>query len=259
MYPTSLNVSIPLPGPRARWLAAGLAVGLLGAALAGPALAPRPILATDPTSTVEHTISVSGTGSVVISPDVADLRLGVLATAKTVKAARQASATAMTAVLATVKKLGIADKDIQTTILSLSPTYDYSSNTNPPRLTGYSLSNGIAITVRDLDKIGDVIDGALAAGATSMDGITFRAEDQTGAEQQARQSAMAQAKAKAQTLAAAAGVTLGGVASISETVAPVPYPVYYGAMAAPAKDVQTPVQPGTNEVSVTVAVVFLIG
>jgi uncharacterized protein YggE len=261
MNPTSLTVSIPLPGARARWLAAGLAIGLLGAALAGPALAPRPILATDPTATtIEHTISVSGTGRVVISPDVADLRLGVLATAKTVKAARQASATAMTAVLAAVKKLGVADKDIQTTVLSLSPTYDYSSNTNPPRLTGYSLSNGIAITVRNLDTIGDVIDNALAAGATSMDSITFRAEDQTGAEQQARQSAMAEAKAKAQTLAAAASVTLGGVASISETVAPIPYPVYYGAMAAaPAKDVQTPVQPGTNEVSVTVSVVFLIG
>ncbi len=168
----------------------------------------------------------------------------------------------MTAVIASLKKLGIADKDIQTTTLSLQPLYDYSSNTNPPRLTGYQLSNAIAVTVRDLDKLGDAIDGALAAGATSLDGVSFRVADQAAAEGQARQAAIDEAKAKAKTLADAAGISISGVASISEAVAPVPYPVYYGfgvAGTPKASDVQTPVAPGSTEVTVTVAVVYLIG
>ena len=234
MSDSTVTVSIPVPGPRVRWAALGLVAGLVVAVVAGPALAPHSILAADPTATPEHTISVNGTGNVLISPDIADLRLGVTITAKSVKDARAGNAAAMTAVIASLKKLGIADKDIQTTILSLQPVYDYSSNSSAPRLTGYSLSNAIAVTIRDLDKVGDAIDGALAAGATTMDGVTFRVADQAAAEKQAREAAMAEAKAKAQTLASAAGVTIKGVASISETVAPVPYPVYYGAMAGAA-------------------------
>ena len=261
MNPSTVTVSIPVPGARARWSAIGLAFGLLAAALAGPALAPHSILAADPAASPEHTISVSGTGRIVISPNLADLRLGVSITAGTVKEARTANATRMTAVIAGLRKLGIAEKDIQTTIVSLQPVYDYSSNSSTPRLTGYSLSNAIAVTIRNLDLVGDAIDGALAAGATTMDGVTFRVDDQAAAEEQARQGAMAEAKAKAQTLASAAGVSLRGISSISETVAPVPYPVFYGASAGAAagKDVATPVQPGTNEVTVTVAVIYLIG
>lgn len=259
----TISISLPVPGSRTGWLAAGLAVGAFAAILAGPMLQARHAAAADPTTTTpEHTISVSGTGDIVLSPDTADLRLGVSSTARTVKTAREQAATSMTAVIASLKQLGIADKDIQTTILSLQPTYDYSTNTNPPRITGYELSNSIAVTVRDLDKLGDAIDNSLAAGATSLDGVSFRVNDQTAAEQQARQAAMDEAKAKAKTLADAAGVSITGVASISETVAPVPYPVYYGLGAAGAPqspDVKTPVAAGSTDVTVTVAVVYLIG
>ncbi|MES2211100.1 MAG: SIMPL domain-containing protein [Chloroflexota bacterium] len=262
MTPSTVTVSIPIPGPRVRWAAIGLAAGLLVALIAGPAFAPRSILAVAPAAGAapEHTISVNGTGRVIISPDIADLRLGVSITAKTVEDARAANATAMTAVIASLRKLGIAEKDIQTTLLSLQPTYDYSANSNTPRLTGYTLSNAMAVTIRDLALVGEAIDGALAAGATTLDGVTFRVENPVAAERQAREAAMAEAKSKAQTLASAAGVSITGVATISETVAPIPYPMYYGGFnAAPARDVATPVQPGSNEVSVTVAVVYVIG
>ena len=259
---STTTVSIPVPGSRARWLALGLASGALVAAIASPAFAPRPILGVDANGTTpEHLISVTGTGRVVISPDVADLRVGVMVSRSTVKAARQAAAESMTKVVAALKKLGIADKDIQTTILSLQPTYDYSNNSNPPKLTGYTLSNSVAVTVRDLDKVGDAIDDSLAAGATTFDGVTFRVDDPAKAEAQAREAAMVQAKSKADTLARAAGVSLGAVASISETSSPVPYPTYYArdaAVAAPAAGVATPVEAGTNEVTVTVAVSYLI-
>jgi uncharacterized protein YggE len=255
------TITVPLPSSRARWLALGLAGGLLAATIAGPALSPGRILAADPAaSAAEHTISVSGTGRIILDPDTADLRLGVTATGKTVAAVRASAAASMTAVLASLHKTGIADRDIQTTTLSLGPVYNYSTGTNPPRLTGYTLSNAVAVTVRDLDKLGDAIDGALAAGATSLDGVSFRVLDQTAAETRARQQAMADAKAKASTLAAAAGVSIVGVQSISETVAPIPYPVYFGEMSgAAARDVATPVATGTSEVQVSVAVVYLIG
>ena len=261
MSSRTISIPVPVPGSRAGWLAVGLALGAFAAVIAGPLLSVRPTLATDPTGAAEHTISVSGTGRIVLTPDTADLRLGVSSTAKTGKAARSAAATSMTAVLVSLKKLGIADKDIQTTTLSLQPVYDYSYSSNPPKLTGYQLSNAIAVTVRDLDVLGDAIDNALAAGATSLDGVSFRVDDQAAAEQQARQAAMTEAKAKAKTLADAAGVSIAGVASISESVSPIPYPIYYGLSAAgtPAKDVSTPVAPGSTEVSVTVAVVYLIG
>ena len=256
----SISITLPVPGARIAWLTAGLVVGLLAAVLAGPLLSVHPTLATDPaTTTPEHTISVTGTGRVVLTPDTADVRLGVTSTAKTVKAARESAAAAMTAVISSLRALGIADKDIQTTTLSLQPTYNYASGTNPPAVTGFSLTNAVAVTIRDLGKLGDAIDGALGAGATSLDGVTFRVADQASAETQARQAAMAEASATAKTLADTAHVSITGVASISESVAPVPYPIQYNALAGVAKDASTPILSGTTEVSVTVAVVYLIG
>jgi len=253
------SITIPVPRRTAVWLAIGLAGGLIVAAIANPAFAPRPIAGADPTTPPEHTISVSGTGKVVVSPDIADLRLGVAITKPTVKAARATAAQSMTNVIAALKKLGIADKDIKTTNLSLQPVYSYPQNGGAPKLTGYNLTNTVAVTIRDLDKIGDAIDDSLAAGATTMDGVTFRVEDPAAAEEQARKEAMAQAKSKAETLASSAGIRITGVASISETSSPVPYPVpFYGEAAGAARDVSTPVEVGTNEVSVSVAVVYLI-
>jgi uncharacterized protein YggE len=164
MSSSSITVSIPVPGPRVRWAAAGIVAGLLVAVIAGPALGPRAILATDPTAPGEHTISVGGTGRVVLTPDMADLRLGVTTTAKTVKEARDANAASMTAVIAALRALGIADRDVQTTTLALAPVYDYSVNANPPRLTGYTLTNTIAVTIRDLDDAADAVEARSPPG-----------------------------------------------------------------------------------------------
>jgi uncharacterized protein YggE len=257
---SQISITVPVPGARVRWLALGLAVGLLTAAVVAPLFGPRTLLANDPTGTSEHTISVSGTGRVLIDPDIADLRLGVTVEKPTVKEARDANAQAMSAVIASLRQLKVAEKDIQTSTLSLTPVYDYRANGEQPRLIGYNLTNAVAVTIRDLDVVGDAIDAALSAGATTLDGVTFRVEDQAAAEKQAREAAMAEAKAKAQTLASAAGVSIQGVASVSETVSPVPYPVYFsGVRDLAAEGASTPVEPGTNEVSVTVAVVYVIG
>jgi hypothetical protein len=245
--------------PRLGWLAAGAFAGLALAVAFGPALAMRPAQAVDPATAPEHTISVSGIGRVITTPDVADVQVGVSFTRVKVRDAQAAAATAMQAVIAALKKTGIADKDIQTTSLSLQPVYDYSSNGTPPRLTGYQIVNGVQATVRKLDTISDVIDGALAAGATTLDGINFRVSDPAAAEAQARDAAMKDARAKADALAKAAGVSINGVSSISEQSGSVPVPQPQFA-AGGAKDAaaSTPIQVGTNEVDVSVSVVYLI-
>ena len=259
MPPTT--VTLTLPDARLRWLAGGILAGLLAATVAGSGIGPPSAFAADPATPPERTLTVSGTGRIVVTPDVADLRLGVSVTRPTVKAARSVAADQMTSVIGALKKLGIDATDIQTTGLSLQPNYDYSNNGNPARLTGYTLSNSLAVTVRDLDKLGEAIDDSLGAGATTLDGVAFRVDEPAKAQEQGRADAMKEARAKADTLASSGGVSIRGIASIAETAAPPPYPIYFGAerAAAIAADKATPVEVGTNDVTVTVSVAYLIG
>ena len=242
---------------RPAWVALGMVGGLVLAVVLGPALAPRPAQGVDSTEP-DRTISVSGTGTVTSVPDVADLHVGVVVQRAKVKDARAAAATAMQGVVKALRDAGVAERDIQTTTLSLQPVYDYNTTGSAPRITGYELRNGVVATIRDLDKIGDAVDGALAGGGTTLDGITFRVDDPTGPEAQARTQAMQAARAKADALAKAAGVSIIGVASISEQSSPAPWPVPY-AGAARDEAVATPIMPGTSDITVTVSVVYLIG
>ena len=214
----------------------------------------------EPSSASPRTISVTGTGRVAIRPDLVELRLGVTVTEPTVEAARASTARALSAVIAGLKGLGIAERDLQTSIVSVSPAYDYSSNIDPPRLTGYTLTNLVSVTIRDVNRVGEAIDSALGAGATSVDRIAFRVDDQSAAEAQALEGALADARAKAQTLASAAGVSIAGIAAITESGVAIPYPTPYAEMATMAtRDASTPIEAGMNEVSATVAVTYLIG
>jgi hypothetical protein len=244
-------------GSRPGWAALGMIGGLALAVVLGPALAPRAARAVDDT-TPDRTISVGGTGTVTLVPDVADLHVGVVVQRPKVRDARAAAAAAMQGVVKALRAAGVAEKDIQTTTLSLQPIYDYRTTGAPPKITGYEMRNGVVATVRDLERLGDAVDGAVADGATTLDGITFRVDDPTGPEAQARTQAMKAARAKADALAAAAGVSIVGVASISEQSSPAPWPVPY-AGAARADEAATPILPGTSDITVTVSVVYLIG
>jgi uncharacterized protein YggE len=216
---------------------------------------------TDPTASSpaapSGTIVVSGTGRVSVQPDVADLRLGITISRPTVQDARAAAAQAMTAVLAAITGAGVARADVRTTLLSVAPRYDY-QGTEGPRLVGYDLANVVEVTVRDLDSLASVIDGALGAGATSLDGLTFRLDDPREAERTARTSAVAVARARAEVLAAAAGVAIGGVVDIVEGGPPVAGPLPKAARMTLAADAATPVEAGTTEIAVSVTVTFRI-
>jgi hypothetical protein len=255
----------PSASPTTRWVIVAAAGALLVGLIAGPvlagAIAPRPagapaVSATD--QPPEHTISVAGSGKVVVVPDMGTVTLGVVIERDTAKAARQAAAEAMTRIVSAIRALGIAEQDIATVNVSLQGVYDYPMNQSP-RLRGYQLVNSIRVTVRDLDKLSDVLDEGVRAGATSVDGIGFDVSDRAAAEAKAREAAVKDAKAKAETLAVGLGVRIEGVASVAESVST---PVWYDRMypaAAPAEGAaQTPVLPGSTDIVITVQVTFLI-
>jgi uncharacterized protein YggE len=204
------------------------------------------------------TIVTTGTGRVSVEPDIAELRLGVAIGRPTVGEARAAAAEAMTAILSAVSGAGVERRNIRTSTLSIQPRYDYRDG-KPPTLTGYDLANVVAVTVRDLARLGDVIDGALGAGATSLDGLTFRVDDPRAAEHEARTAAVAEARERAEVLAAAAGVAIAGVHDIVEAGAVPVWPQPKAARAMLASDAGTPVEGGTTEIAVTVSVTFHLG
>ena len=208
-------------------------------------------------STAPGTIVVSGTGRVAVDPDVADLRLGVAVARPTVETARAAAAEAMAAILGAVAAAGVERRDIRTTLLSVQPRYDYRDG-KAPALTGYDLSNVVEVTVRDLGTLGAVVDGALTAGATSLDGLAFRVDDPREAERAARIAAVAEARARAEVLAEAGGVTLGAVTNVVEGAPPPTWPQPKVARMSLAADAGTPVEAGTTEIAVTVTVTFAI-
>jgi uncharacterized protein len=205
----------------------------------------------------EGSIVVSGTGQVAVHPDVADLRLGVTLSRATVDEARADAAATMKAILTAVEGSGVAKKDVGTSLLSVQPRYEYRDN-QPPALSGYELANVVEVTVRNLARLGDVVDGTLKAGATSMDSLTFRLDDPAPAEREARMRAMANARSRADVLAEAAGVAISGVSSVIEDgAAPPPRPFAKAErMMAAAADVSTPVETGSLEVSVRVTVAY---
>jgi hypothetical protein len=206
-----------------------------------------------------RSISVNGVGRVKAEPDVADINLGVTKQGEDAQSAAGEAATTMDAVIKALLAAGVAEADIQTTSLTLYPVYDY--NENPPDIEGWEASNMVNVTVRDIESVGAVVDAATAAGATNVSGITFRVDDPSAAEAEARSAAVADARAKADQLAADAGVTIIGVISISESGGQQPQPIYMERMAmdmAAGDALATPVQPGQVELSISVFIQFEI-
>ncbi|MEX1296441.1 MAG: SIMPL domain-containing protein [Candidatus Limnocylindrales bacterium] len=254
MNSTTLSLSRPALG----WLAGGLAVTLLATALVGAAAAPARAQTTNGDETL-RTLSVNGIGRVNAVPDVADVSLGVFEQAKEAAAASQQAAASMDAVVQALLGLGIDEKDIQTTSISLNASYDWEKQ--PAQIVGWEARNMVIATVRDIEAVGDVVDAAVGAGANQIDGISFRVEDPTEAEALARTAAVEDARAKADQLAADAGVEIVGIVSISESGGQQPQPIYMAreemAFAADA-GASTPVLPGEVELSVNVFIQYEI-
>ncbi|MBI2822231.1 MAG: SIMPL domain-containing protein [Acidobacteria bacterium] len=204
-------------------------------------------------------IYVTGHAEVTAPPDIAVVSLGVTTQAVTVAEAREQNAARMQAVIEAVKKLGVPPQEITTSRFSVTPQYDYREKRNPPRITGYNVSNQIAVRLEAIDKISDVLDGALAAGANDISNLNFTLKDPRKLRVAAYDEAVGDARSKAETLARAAGVQLGEIYLIRESGG-VPLPVRR-AMAMEAMAVaktETPVESGEITVQVSVEIQFRI-
>jgi hypothetical protein len=209
---------------------------------------------------VTRTLTVNGTGKVYLTPDIAYITIGVHTEDENATKAVADNNTQTQKVIDVLKSEGIAEKDIQTTNFSIYPQKEYDSEGKPTGKIVYIVDNSVYVTVRDLDKVGDVLDATVQAGANNISGIQFDVADKSAALSQARKSAVEDAEAKAQELASAAGVSLGAVQTISESTSSAPIPMYDMRAAAPmaAEAASVPVQAGQMLLTIDVNIVYEI-
>ena len=237
---------------------------LAGPAGTGTASAPQYAM-----GSTEAGIWVTGTGEMSLSPDIALVRLGVETTAPTVTKAREDAATAMEAVITAVKDNDLTDEDIQTTSFNIWPQYEYQEvvsggvSSNKRVLTGYQVSNTVAIKIRDLDAVGKIIDDVATAGgdATRINGIDFSIEDPGAHTAQLREDAVNAALENAEHFATLTGVTLGKLVYITEVGGEVPIVQDFFAETrafAMASAPLTPISSGSLDLTLTVQAGFAI-
>lgn len=205
-------------------------------------------------------LTLSGSGKSTAEPDLATLSAGVITQAKTARNALTANTERMTAVIAAFKDAGIPDKDVKTTNFSVQPQYHYDRTNNghkPPKIVGYAVHNTVVVTVRDLTKLGRVLDQSVDVGANTISGPHFDISDRRAATDEARRNAAADALRKAQLYADALGVTLGPILSVTEGAISVPRPPVQmrAAMAADAEAV-VPIESGDINLSAQVNITW---
>jgi uncharacterized protein YggE len=231
-----------------------LALGALAAltVLVAPAAAQQ--------EAVPRRIVVTGTGEVRARPDIAVISAGVVVQSGTASAALAENSRAMNAVLQQLRTSGLAAEDVQTSQFSVTPLYETQpperETTAPPRIVGYQVSNRVSARVREIDRLGAVLDALVNAGATNIEGPSFDIAKPEQLLGEARDAAVADALARARRYAAAAGVELGEIISIEEagSFAPPPRPM----MRAEAMSADVPIAPGQAELSASVMMVFAI-
>jgi len=228
---------------RARTVIAAIALAAMASSASGQTLPP--------------TVSVTGEASISVPPDLAQIDSGVTTEAKTAREASEANNKAMGGVLLALKNAGLAEKDIQTSRLSLSPQSAPSRNANAPFLiVGYRASNRVTVTIRDITKVADTIDVLVSAGANEISGISFMVSKASKLLDDARSEAVADARRKAEIYAKAANISLGAPISISEETAPGPMP--YRKMATRMDAAAAPVAQGEETLRVSVSVSYEI-
>jgi hypothetical protein len=200
-------------------MAQGGKVAVLAMAMAWPVLAAQPLLAQQAGAAAAQgqgaMLRVTGEGRVVSAPDMAVISLGVTAEGDTAATALATNSTAIARVMENLRAAGVADRDIQTSGLSINPNWK-NDDKGGSTISGYIASNMISVRVRALESLGTTLDAAVKDGANTLNGVEFALQDQAPAMAEARKRAVADALAKAELMAAAAGVKLGPISAIIE-------------------------------------------
>jgi uncharacterized protein YggE len=241
-----------------RWIAS-TAVGAAAAlALAGCGGSSTPTAAAaDPATGDRPAVAVVGEGRVEGTPDVMTISLGVETRGVTAQAALADNATRATNLVTVLGDSGVAKADIQTSDLSVYPNFDRDGR----EIVGYTVNNTVTAKLRDLDSAGSVIDAAAFAtgDAIRLHGVSFSIDDTSDLVARARADAVERAMEQAGQLADAAGVELGALRSIDETGTRLPPPVYHEMYRAADAVASTPIEPGSQELTVEVTLVFELG
>ncbi len=208
-----------------------------------------------------NTIQVTAQGTVRVEPDIAYITLGVQSQAKTAESAQAANMEKMTALYQVLEQMGISEKDYYTSQYSVNPNYSYSESA--PKITGYTTTNMIEVTLRDLDKLGALLDAAAKAGMNQAYSLRFDLENPDAAGLEALKTALGNADVKAKLMAETTGVQIVRVLSVKDTVVSTatPYSDYrYAAAEAAAYDkaASVPVSSGTMEVTVQASITYEI-
>jgi uncharacterized protein YggE len=232
---------------------------LMAAALAVAAAAPATPAAAQPIAmqTITGTrLDVVVTGEVRRVPDIATINAGVVTQAPTASEAIRQNAARMASVRAALRRAGIADRDIQTSQISLNPEYRYAEN-QPPRLVGYQASNQVSVRFRDIAETGEILDALVGEGANQINGPSLGIDRPEAALDEARLLAIANARTRAELYARALGMRIKRVVSVSEPgivhMPPVPM---MRMEAANAQDASTRIDPGEQTLTVNLTVSF---
>jgi uncharacterized protein YggE len=199
-------------------------------------------------------IVVTGEGSISAAPDLAQITGGVTTKGKTAKEATDANSKLMAAIMAALLDAAIAQKDIKTTRFSVQPVYTTPAPNTELKLSGFSASNQVTVTIRQIDKVGEIADRIVAAGVTNIGNLVFLHSDTSRLLDQARESAVADARRKAELYARASGVSLGRVVLITENSTYTPFAPMVGMLQ--AKAVALPIASGEDMLRVEVTVGF---
>ena len=211
------------------------------------------------TNNVPQTVSFSGEGTVKSVPDTAKVEVGLVTEGKDSISVQNENTSKMNAVISFLKGQGIKDEDIKTSNYNLSPKYDYYKGKST--LAGYIINQMITITVRDLTKVGKVLDGSVSSGANQVNSVSMFVDKPEEMKNKAREDAVKQAKEKALTTSKLAGFRLGRVVSFYESSVGEPPMYYETAMGKGGSSSVSPlpqIEPGSQEIKINVTLTYLI-
>jgi uncharacterized protein YggE len=202
-------------------------------------------------------IEVTGEGAVSAAPDFARVTLGVTSAGKDAGEAMAANARAASALVALIKSEGVAPADIRTSEISISPVFSQQSpgQAREPAITGYSVSNNVAVIVRDIPRLGALIDKAVSAGANAVYGIAYGQNDPSALLDKARPLAVADARRKAEIYADAGGARIGRLMTLTEEAGG-QQPVAFAARAYAPGGAATPIEAGEDKLRIAVTARF---
>ncbi|WP_305986004.1 SIMPL domain-containing protein [Roseibium sp. MMSF_3544] len=227
------------------------------AAMLGAAMLTTGAAQAQETPVAVGSITMDGRGTVSVAPDMAVISTNVVSTAKTAADALSENSAAISKVIDAIKGAGIEARDIQTRGFGIYPRYERitGNSDRQPNIIGYEVRNGVEVNVRDLAKLGGLLTLVVDSGANSVDGIRFEVSDPNEKLDEARKRAVEAARHKAEVFAAAAGVELGNIITISETGTQMPRPLMMRAesmMAASAEAV--PIEAGEETIAANVTI-----